>query len=106
MSTIECRQQTERRDSRRLNLRLACLLKECGGQANVLKLYTKDVSSGGAFLYFGHRFPLDLPVLIDLLLPAGGSHQALVNTQGRVIRCDRKGIAVRFDAAVESLHTR
>lgn len=106
MLTIECRQQTERRDSHRLNLRLACLLKERGDQENVLKLYTKDVSSGGAFLYFGQRLSVDVPVLIDLLLPAGGSHQALVNTQGRVIRCDRKGIAVRFDSPVELLQTR
>jgi c-di-GMP-binding flagellar brake protein YcgR len=90
----------ERRDSDRLDLRLACLLQEFNHRGTVLKLYTKDISCRGAFFYLGHPLPVDTHVEMDLLVPAMDSNQRLINAHGKVIRANRKGIAVRFDSKI------
>jgi hypothetical protein len=100
-SMIDSHQQLERRDANRFSLRLACLLQERHHRDNVLKLYTRDISSYGAFFYLGHRLPMDAPVEMNLLLPLRDSNQSLLSTQGKVIRSDRKGIAVRFDSEIK-----
>ena len=90
----------ERRDLERFDLRLACLLQELKHKENVLKLYTRDISSYGAFFYIDHPLPIDTQVEMTLLLPVMQPNQSLINTYGKVIRSHRKGIAVRFNSKI------
>lgn len=103
MSSPDWCAHRERRVSERQKLRLACLLQEGDRRGSVLKLYTRDISCCGAFFYFTDRFPSGAPVEMDLLLPFGSPGQSLIKTKGRVIRSDRRGIAVRFDSEIRVL---
>ena len=93
-------QRHERRDLERFDLRLACLLQELKHREKVFKLYTRDISSHGAFFYIDHPLPIDTQVEMTLLLPVMEPNQSLINTNGKIIRSHRKGIAVRFNSRI------
>lgn len=93
-------QLCERRELERFDLRLACLLQELKHREKVFKLYTKDISSYGAFFYIDHPLPINTQVEMTLLLPVMQPNQSLINACGKVIRSHRNGIAVRFDSQI------
>ncbi len=76
-----------------------------GGTKEELDLTTKDVSSGGAFLFSsqplseGANVRMELLISLDMLRKlAGEKRAAKIKVKGRVIRVDTEGIAIRFDS--------
>ena len=88
----------DRRGLQRFNLRLEAILQELRDRAEGLELYTRDISSDGAFLYTDHPLPLDSSVELTLMLPVGEVSKSKIKVDGRVIRAEQDGIAVRFDS--------
>jgi hypothetical protein len=77
---------------------------ESGGKAQ-LNLTTKDVSSGGAYLYSqqplisGSRVTMELLIFLDTLWKiASARGRVKIKVKGTVIRVDEEGIAVRFES--------
>lgn len=76
------------------------------GLKEELALTTKDVSSGGAFLFSsqplteGASVKMELLISLDMLRRlAGEKRAARIKVKGKVIRVDAEGIAVRFDSS-------
>lgn len=97
----------ERRRLERFDLRTpARIFVELGeGKKEELDLTTKDVSSGGAFIYSDQPLPEGATVKIELFLSlamlkklAGEKGRAKVKVKGKVIRVDEDGAAIRFDS--------
>lgn len=97
----------ERRKLERFDLCApARILVELGeGKAEELDLTTKDVSSGGAFIYSDQPLPEGANVKIELFISlamlkqlAGEKGRAKVKVKGKVIRVDENGAAIRFDS--------
>jgi c-di-GMP-binding flagellar brake protein YcgR len=75
------------------------------GRKEELNLTTKDVSSGGAFLYSEERVPEGANVKLEFLISmealrslVGEKGRVKVKVNGKVIRVDEDGIAIRFDS--------
>jgi c-di-GMP-binding flagellar brake protein YcgR len=67
-------------------------------------LTTRDVSSGGAFLYSPQPLPEGAKVKMEFLISletlqklAGENGTAQVRVKGKVIRSDSNGVAIRFE---------
>jgi len=97
----------ERRKLERFELHApARILVELGeGKREELDLTTKDVSSGGAFIYSDQPLPEGATVKIELLISltmlqklAGEKGRAKVKVKGKVIRVDEDGAAIRFNS--------
>ncbi len=74
------------------------------GERTSLALKTKDISSGGAYLYCaqppveGARVRMELLIALDALWKvAGEKGNARIRVRGKVIRVDPEGIAIRFE---------
>ena len=70
------------------------------------ELTTRDLSSGGAFLYSSHRFPEGAKARMEILISLealrklmGEKNRASVRVKGKVIRSDPNGIAIRFESS-------
>jgi len=66
------------------------------------KLITKNICSGGAFLYIDHMIPVGTEVDIDLVIPISqlkniDAHNVLIQVNGSVIRNEIDGIAICFE---------
>jgi hypothetical protein len=94
----EEREIQERRTLKRFNLRLQAILKELQDREKAVELVTRDISSDGAFLVTDSPLPLDSGVELTLFLPAGEVKKSKIRVDGRVVRAESEGIAVRFDS--------
>ena len=101
------REMEERRKLERFDLQApARILVELGaGKKTELDLTTKDVSSGGAFIYSDQPLPEGATVRIELFISlamlqklAGETGTAKVKVKGTVIRVTEDGAAIRFDS--------
>jgi len=88
----------DRRGLQRFNLRLQAILQQLRDQDQALELYTRDISSDGAYLYTDSPLPLDSDVELTLYLPLGEITKSKITVDGRVVRAERDGVAVRFDS--------
>jgi hypothetical protein len=88
----------DRRILQRFNLRLEAVLKELHERERALELYTRDISSDGAFFYTDSPLPVDSNVELTLFLPPGDPKKSKIKVDGKVIRTEPNGIAVRFDS--------
>jgi hypothetical protein len=97
----------ERRRLERFDLTApAKVLVASGISSNTaLQLTTKDVSSGGAYLYCpqpmaeGARVKMDLVLSLDKLYKlVGESGRARIRVRGTVIRVDADGMAIQFES--------
>jgi hypothetical protein len=88
-------QTQERRCIDRYDLRLLSLVRAPHEAA--LELYTRDVSSEGAFFFTDRPLPVDSRLQMTLFLPAKGFGPSKIATHGEVVRTDRDGIAVHFN---------
>jgi hypothetical protein len=105
---MEKRAMAERRRLERFQLSApARLIIESHGDENSrLNLTTKDVSSGGAFLYCaqplgeGARVKMELRISRESLsrLVEGDKGTAKIEVKGEVVRVDPDGIAIRFES--------
>ncbi len=87
----------ERRDLSRFNLRLRSVLKKLQNGEEVLELFTRDVSSSGAFFLTNKPLPIDTTLAMTLFLPVGQSAIGKIGVAGKVVRTEEEGMAVRFD---------
>jgi hypothetical protein len=90
-------EQLERRDLSRFNLRLRSILKKLQNGEEALELFTRDVSSNGAFFFTNNPLPIDTTHAKTLFLPVGKSAIGKIGVAGRVVRTEGEGMAVRFD---------
>jgi len=90
--------QQEKRAVERFNLRLHTVLQELETRAGQVELVTRDISSDGAFLCTERPMPLDTPVELTFFLPVRKKIRSKIQTNGRIIRSENEGIAVRFEA--------
>ena len=101
-----------------LNAPARVIVQIKGSTEKELDLTTKDVSSGGAFLFSsqplteGASVKMELLISLDMLRELAGEKKAAkIKVKGMVIRVDAEGIAIRFDSAykitaVENGHKR
>jgi hypothetical protein len=89
--------EQDRRGIGRFNLRLRSLIKELREREKILELYTRDVSSDGAFFYTNDPLPVDTDLSMTLFLPAGPTPKGKISVDGKVIRTEQDGMAVRFN---------
>jgi hypothetical protein len=95
----------DRRQLPRYQLRTPAIVKAAvQDQGTVAELYTRDVSSSGAFFPTDHPLPAGASVEITLylMISAFGEwrrwpHKVNVTTNGTVVRAEREGMAVAFD---------
>jgi len=73
------------------------LIKELREREKILELYTRDVSSDGAFFYTNDPLPVDTDLSMTLFLPAGPTPKGKISVDGKVIRTEQEGMAVRFN---------
>jgi hypothetical protein len=88
--------QQERRVLSRFDLRLRSMLKKLQ-DGEILELFTRDVSSKGAFFLTGNPLPVDTNLSMTLFLPVGESARSKISVAGKVVRTENDGMAVRFD---------
>jgi hypothetical protein len=107
MYNQETTDMEERRRLERFQLHApARIFVELGeGKKEELDLTTKDVSSGGAFIYSDQPLPEGATVKIELFISlamlqklAGEKGSAKVKVRGKVIRVAEDGAAIQFDS--------
>jgi len=97
-NTIE---QQEKREVQRFDLRLHTVLTELENRAGRLELYTRDISSDGAYLCMENPLPLDTPVELTFFLPLRQQIRSKIQTNGRIVRSEGRGVAVRFESSYQ-----
>lgn len=82
------------------------LIDSQGNRRDEYNLTTRDVSSGGAFLFSSQNLPEGANVRMEFLISpdtlqklAGKEAGARITVKGKVIRSDSSGIAIRFDSS-------
>ena len=87
-----------------LNAPAKVIVQTKGDTKEELHLTTKDVSSGGAFLFAsqplaeGASVKMEFLISLDMLQELAGEKKAAkIKVKGRVIRVDAEGIAIQFD---------
>lgn len=101
--------EDERRGRQRFLLKIPAELRTTEMSSDVQRgLYTRDISSQGAFLLTQNHLPegehvrlrffLSIQALKDIV---GEDRRITIDVGGRVIRSERKGLAVLFDPEYE-----
>ena len=90
--------QQEKRGVQRFDLKLHTVLTELKNRADQLELFTRDISSDGAYLCMENPLPLDTPVELTFFLPVRRRIRSKIQTNGRIIRSESQGVAVRFES--------
>lgn len=66
-------------------------------------LHSRDISSQGIFVLTGTPLPegttVDVSVYISGADKKVGGHVGMLNASGKVVRVEKKGIAIKFDKA-------
>lgn len=93
----------DRREQERFALELASKIAVgSSARSEVFECVTRDVSSKGAIFHLtehiaeGVRVNLRLRLATERLEELTGKH-GLIEVGGQVLRCNRRGIAIRFD---------
>ena len=93
----EQQSEQDRRGIGRFNLKLRSLIQELREREKIRELYTRDISSDGAFFFTDDPPPVDTDLSLTLFLPAGPTPKGKINVGGKVIRTEQDGMAVRFN---------
>ena len=96
-------EEQEKRDVQRFDLRLHTVLQKLENRASQLELYTRDISSDGAYLCMERPLPLDTSVELTFFLPVRQRIRSKIQTNGRVIRSEKEGMAIRFESNYQIL---
>jgi hypothetical protein len=82
------------------------LLETAGNREEEYELTTRDLSSGGAFLYSPQPIPEGAKARMEILISLdtiqklmGENGWARVRVKGQVIRSDSNGVAIRFESS-------
>jgi hypothetical protein len=95
----------EKRRVRRFDLKLKACVRaaaDAAEPAEAFELTTRDISTGGAFLYTSTPLTVGTAVDVHLILAperekSQGMKKAWVQVSGSVLRIDEDGMAVCFD---------
>ena len=90
------RQNNNRRGIERFDLQVPGLIHKKEDGADEIKLYTRDISSNGAFFLTENPLQTDTDLKMTFYLPVGQSLQSKLDTMGTVIRSESDGMAVQF----------
>jgi hypothetical protein len=93
----------EKRGLQRFDLRLYTVLEELRNRENQLELYTRDISSDGAYICTEEPLALETPVELTFFLPVKQKIRSKIQTNGKVVRSEKDGIAVRFHSNYQIL---
>lgn len=96
-------EEQEKREVQRFDLRLHTVLQKLENRASQLELYTRDISSDGAYLCMERPLPLDTSVELTFFLPVRQRIRSKIQTNGRVIRSEKEGMAIRFESNYQIL---
>ena len=93
--------QENRRKFERYDLQFPATV-HAEGRESPLRLFTKDISSNGAFFCTAYPLEAGIKVHIEIVLENETlkkltGHESCVKITGMVIRCDDEGMAVAFD---------
>ncbi len=89
----------DRRNRERYLLRIPAQLRvRTPDTEQVLPLFTRDISSRGAFFLVQEMLDPGTRVDVSLYVPIGRARQSEMETSGRVIRREENGVAVHFDS--------
>jgi hypothetical protein len=94
----EATEEKDKRGVQRFELKLHTVLQELENRAGQVELYTRDISSDGAYLRMEKPLPPDTPVELTFFLPIRQKIRSKIQTNGRVIRSDPEGMAVQFES--------
>jgi hypothetical protein len=92
---------TDNRGFKRFDIKFPAKI-ESGSNKSSLRLYTRDISSSGAFFYTVQPFKEGIRVKIEIILENNtlrrltGS-QSHIQALGIIVRCESEGMAVRFN---------
>ena len=101
-------EMNERRKLERFELHapVRVLVEAAGNKKAKFDLTTRDLSSGGAFLYSSQPLPEGAKVRMDILISMGvlrklmgEKGRARVRVKGQVIRSNSTGVAIRFESS-------
>ena len=92
------RQDNNRRGIERFDLQILGLVHNKEDGADEINLYTRDISSDGAFFITENPLQTDTNLDMTFFLPLGESLRSRLDTRGIVIRSESDGMAVRFDS--------
>ena len=105
----------EKRKMERFTLELPATIEivvdgDSKGASGVINMTTRDVCAGGAYfetdapLPEGTNIRVDLVLSLDALKSLTGK-QALIKVQGKVLRTEAEGMAVKFEKGYEMTST-
>ena len=91
----------ERRKSERYDLQFPATV-QVEGRETPLKLFTKDISSGGAFFCTAYPVETGIKVSIEIVienetLKQLTGHESCIKLTGKIVRNDSDGMAVAFN---------
>jgi len=83
--------QKDRRSAPRFTMRLPALARFLNGSTYEEQTFTRDVSSGGAFLYLDVEIGSRRQIELTLILPSEGTNPADIRVRytGQVVRLER-----------------
>jgi len=85
-----------------MNLTCRVVVADQDGNDNIVELEAANISGRGVFCKTDRPFPLDTPVVINMVLPLDAlenmeGKSAEFSVSGRVIRISDQGMAIGFD---------
>ena len=99
---------SEKRALHRLSMNLICrvMVAAQDGNDDIVELEAANISGRGVFCKTDRPFPLDTPVVINMVLPLDAlenmeGKRAEFSVSGRVIRVSDQGMAIGFDDEFE-----
>jgi len=96
-------EENEKRGVQRFDLCLLTVVHETENHGGQLELFTRDISADGAYLCLEDPLPPDTPVELTFFLPVRKQIRSKIQTNGKVVRSDKDGMAVRFDTEYQIL---
>jgi hypothetical protein len=94
----------ENRSMKRFGVQIPAMVSDCRNetQTDCIQMFTKDISSHGAFFLTPTKLELGTEIDISLMLPAllpmiPNEEQTTIQLKGKIVRTASDGIAVAFN---------
>ena len=100
-SKFDDKQQSKPKDKRKYFRKPISIYAICETNNHNFRDFTKDVSSGGAFIETKTNLSLDEDLFITLFHT---SFETPVRTGGKIVRVDPKGVAVKFNKTIPGMY--
>jgi hypothetical protein len=91
----------EKREVQRFEMHLHAVVQKVDQADQPFDLHTRDISSDGAYICMDHPLPVNTPVELTFFLPIKKQIRSKILTNGRVVRSEQEGMAVRFGSSYQ-----